>query len=106
MKRYISIDSGKSFSKTAVLNPAFLEDKSEAPYSVRVIRTAYEENATFEDDEPGNGTYIVGYEGKTYKVGKCASTEAELDSSKKSLIHKLCTMLSIAKECSENETDE
>ena len=106
MKRYIAVDSGKSFTKSAILNPAYLEDKNEVPYVTHSFRTAFEENATFEDDEPGNGTYIVGFEGATYKIGKCASVEAELDSSKKTLIHKLCTMLAIAKECSENETDE
>jgi len=106
MKRYIAVDSGKSFTKSAVLNPAFLENSNEVPYFTHAFRTAYEENATFDDDEPGNGTYIVGFEGGVYKVGKCASIEAELDSSKKTLIHKLCTMLAIAKECSENDTDE
>ena len=106
MKRYIAIDSGKSFTKSAVLNNKYLENKKEVPYFTRVFRTAFEDGATFEDDEPGKGTYIVEFEGDTYKIGKCASKEAELDSSKKTLIHKLCTVLSIAKECSENETDE
>ncbi len=106
MKRYIAIDSGKSFTKTAVLNGKYIQNKKETPYFTRAFRTAFEDGATFEDDDPGNGTYIMGYEGNTYKIGKCASKEAELDSSKKTLVHKICTMLAIAKECSETETDE
>ncbi len=106
MNRCIAIDSGKSFTKTAVFNNAWLENKNEPKYFTKVFRTAFEDNATFEDDEPGHDTYIMEFEGEVYKVGKCASREAEMDSSKKTLIHKLCAMLAIAKWCSENETDE
>ena len=106
MKRYIAVDSGKSFTKSATLNPEFLNDKEQKAYDTKIFRTAYEDDATFEDEEPGKETYIVGFEGETYKVGKAATIAAELDSSKKTFVHKLCTMLAIAKECSENEVDE
>ena len=101
MKRYIAIDSGKSFTKVAVLTNA-----SKKEYKTEAFRTAFEENATFEDEYPGNNTYIVGFEGETYKVGKTAIIPAELDSSKKQFVHKLCTMLAIARECNDKEIDE
>ena len=105
MKRYIGVDCGKGNTKTARLNPDFLENKEAVPYFINQFKTAYCKGY-FEDDEPGRNTYIVEYEGEVYKVGKAATKEAELVSSKRLFIHKLCTMLAIAKECSEDCVDE
>ncbi len=106
MTRYIAVDSGKLNTKVVALNPAYLEDNKANPYIISLFRTAYEDDATFEDEEPGSETYITEYEGKTYKIGKAARKDAELESSKKGIAHKLCTMLAIARECSEKEIDD
>lgn len=50
--------------------------------------------------------YIVEYEGKVYKIGANADTDASLSTSKKDFTHKLCTLYAIASFCSENEVDE
>lgn len=99
MKRYIAIDSGKSSTKIALYDP------STKTITKRSFRTRIGEG-TFEDDDPGTATYLVQYEGKTYKIGANADTDASLDTSKKSFTHKLCTLYAIASFCSENEVDE
>jgi len=109
MRRFIAVDSGKSQTKVAYLTEEFLaSDMKDTTNAIAVtsFRTAFENNATFEDDEPGNGTFIVEFEGNVYKVGKTARQDAALDSTKKTLIHKLCTMLSIARICSAQAVDE
>ncbi len=118
MKQYMTVDAGKSFTKAALLPQEFIDymvkngksDPTASKYAgqkidTRIFRTKYEDG-TFDDTEPGRATYLVEYDGKVYKVGKAAKIEAELDNSKKSFIHKLCTLFAVARFCSENETDE
>jgi len=99
MKRYIAIDSGKSSTKIASY------DVNTKLITKRSFRTRIGEG-TFEDDDPGAATYIVEYEGKVYKIGANADTDASLSTSKKDFTHKLCTLYAIASFCSENEVDE
>ena len=98
MKRYIAIDSGKSSTKIASY------DINTKLITKRSFRTRIGEG-TFEDDDPGAATYIVEYEGKVYKIGANADTDASLSTSKKDFTHKLCTLYAIASFCSENEVD-
>ena len=99
MKRYITVDSGKSNTKIAVYDVASNKIKTED------IRTKFDEGI-FEDTDPGRNTSLVEFEGKIYRVGQGAVQEAELSTSKKTFIHKLCTMFAIAKNCSADEVDE
>lgn len=99
MKRYITVDSGKSTTKIAVY------DEKNNQILTEDILTKYDDGI-FEDTDPGRNTSIVEYEGKVYKVGQGAVREAELKTSKMTFIHKLCTMFAIAKNCSPDEVDE
>ena len=109
--RYIAVDSGKSNTKIAVLNPDFdykkVDDKdyNVAPVITSIFRTKYDKG-TFEDDEPGRATYLCEFEGQVYKIGRAATIEAELENSKKTFIHKLCTMFAIAREVSKDTIDD
>ena len=98
-KRYLAIDSGKSNTKIAVYDAATKKVKTD------VFRTKFEEG-TFDDTDPGRFTSLVELDGNVYKVGRGASTEAELTSSKMTFVHKLCTLYAIARECSADEVDE
>lgn len=116
MERYISVDSGKSYTKSATLNPEVItyigsnpEDKKLTGFTGQVFyeslfRTKIEPD-TFADTEPGPDTFLVEFEGQVYKIGRTARTEAELENTKMTPIHKLCTMFAIATWCSENEVD-
>ena len=99
MKRYITVDSGKSLSKIAVYDAATEQIRTED------VLTRYDDGI-FEDTDPGRDTSIVEFDGKVYRVGRNATHEAELKSSKMSFLHKLCTMFAIAKNCSSDEVDE
>lgn len=99
MKRYIAVDSGKGNTKVAVYDAATEKVRTS------IFETKYDEG-TFEDTDPGRDTFIVEMKGRTYKIGHASSLGAELTSSKKTFVHKLCTLFAIARECSENEVDE
>lgn len=99
MKRYIAVDSGKGNTKVAVY------DMATEKVHTSIFETKYDEG-TFEDTDPGNDTFLVEMKGRTYKIGHTATLCAELTSSKKTFVHKLCTLFAIARECSENEIDE
>jgi len=99
MKRYIAVDSGKGHTKVATY------DVTSNTVTKATFPTRYDEG-TFEDTDPGSSTFLVQMNGRTYKVGRNAANGAELTSSKKTFVHKLCTLFAIAKECSENEVDE
>ena len=103
MKRYIAVDSGKSSTKVAEL---IMNGKNQDEViEISKFRTRIGEG-TFDDDNPGNNTFIMEYDGKTYKIGKNADSDAELDTSKKTLTHKICTLYAIANICSAKEVDE
>lgn len=99
MKRYIAVDSGKSFTKVGIY------DETQNQIFTKSIRTKYDEGI-FEDTDPGRDTALIEFEGQVYRVGQGATKEAELSTTKKLFIHKLCTMLAVALECSENEVDD
>lgn len=99
MKRYISVDSGKNATKIAVYDP-----KTEQ-ISVKKFRTKMSKGY-FEDDAIESETMIAEIGGNVYKIGMGAMMEAETTTSKMTDIHKNCTLLAIARECSENEVDE
>ena len=99
MKRYITVDSGKSFTKVDIY------DEPSNQIISKNIRTKYDEGV-FEDTDPGQNTSLIEFDGQIYRVGQGATKEAELKSSKKLPIHKICTMLAVALECSADEVDE
>ena len=99
MKRYITVDSGKSFTKVDIY------DEPSNQIISKNIRTKYDEGI-FEDTDPGQNTSLIEFDGQIYRVGQGATKEAELKSSKKLPIHKICTMLAVALECSADEVDE
>ena len=99
MERYIAVDCGKYATKIA----AYDTEKDTVIKSR--FRTKISEG-NFLDDALEKSTMIAEFNGKTYKIGNGAMTEAELDTSKTSEIHKICTLLAIAINCSDNETDE
>lgn len=99
MKRYIAVDSGKYATKVAVY------DENTDKTSVFKFRTKISDGS-FADDAVESATVISEYEGRTYKVGNGAIKEAELNTSKTSEIHKICTLTAIAMCTSSNEVDE
>lgn len=89
MERFIAVDSGKFATKVACYDKTLDETK------IFRFRTRTGEGS-FEDDALENNTYIVEIDGKTYKVGNGAKREAELNTSKASEEHKICTLTAIA----------
>lgn len=98
MERYIAVDSGKYATKMAVYDTK--EDKT----IVHKFRTKMSQG-NFEDDALETATVIVGYEDNVYKIGNGAIKEAELNTSKTSEIHKICTLTAIAMCVSSDEID-
>lgn len=101
MERYIAIDPGKYATKCAYLRG---EGEETSAVTFR-FRTKVSEG-NFADDALEPSTMIVGYGGKTYKVGRGALTEAQLNTSKMDETHKICTLAAIAGICSDGEVDE
>lgn len=99
MEIYVAVDSGKYATKVAVYSPVADEVKTFK------FKTRFGPG-NFEDDALESNTVIVEYEGNTYKIGNGASTEAALETTKASEIHKICTMAAIAMCVSSNEVDE
>lgn len=89
MERLIAVDSGKFATKVACYDQKLNETK------IFRFRTRTGEGS-FEDDALENNTYIVEINGKTYKVGNGARNDAELNTSKTSEEHKICTLTAIA----------
>jgi plasmid segregation protein ParM len=99
MERYLAVDSGKSSTKVAVYD-AKTDSVRKFKYRTKIGP------GNFEDDAIGKNTYVAEYDGKVYKIGNAAATEAEMNTSKKAMVHKVCTMLALAMVCSEDEEDE
>lgn len=90
MKAYIAVDCGKYNTKIDAFDP---DKKAEHKFR---YRTKISEG-TFEDDMFDRGTFIVQVDdGPVYKVGNDAKTEPSMETSKKSDIHRICTMTGIA----------
>lgn len=102
MKRYIAVDGGKFATKIACY-----DEKEDKVYKTK-FRTKISPATPydFQDDALERGTVIVEYNNRVYKMGNAAMQEAELDTSKTSFIHKICTLTAIAMFCSADETDE
>ena len=89
MDRYIAVDSGKSATKVAVFSPETKETRKFSFYTRM-------SEGFFEDDAIESATFIAQVEGKTYKIGKGARLQANLETSKIADIHKVCTLSAIA----------
>ena len=89
MAKFIAVDSGKYATKVAVYDPVKKETKKFK------FRTKMSEG-NFLDDAIESGTFIGSYEKSVYKIGNGAKIEAELNTSKKSEFHKICTLMAIA----------
>lgn len=107
MERYIAVDSGKSATKFASYNTTDWEKKG------YVLKGKFRTKigvGNFEDDMLENNTFVAKFSTDeneaVYKIGNGALSEAEMETSKRTDIHKMCTLLAIAMQCSEDEVDE
>ena len=90
MKAYVAVDCGKYNTKVNFFNPEKQEE-----FKMR-YRTKMNPG-TFDDDMFERGTFIVQIDGgEVYKIGNDAKTEPSMETSKKSEIHRVCTMTGIA----------
>ncbi len=97
--KYVAVDCGKYNTKACTYH----EEAGE--YARTKFRTKIGKG-DFSDDMLERGSFIVRVDGgEVYKIGNGASTEAELETSKKSEIHKICTMSAIAMMLKENSKD-
>lgn len=88
--RYIAVDGGKFDTKVATFSTTTNELKK-FKYRTKISP------GTFDDDMLETNTYIVRIDGgDTYKIGYGAKKEAELESNKKTEIHKTCVLAAIA----------
>lgn len=98
--KYISADGGKYNTK---LN-AFCKETGKIQRTK--FRTKLSEG-TFDDDMFEKGTFIVQVDGgNVYKVGRDAKKEPDVETSKKSEIHKVCILTATALACGEGRTED
>lgn len=92
-KMFVAVDAGKYNTKVSAYN-------AESGTKVKTkFRTKIGEG-TFDDDMFEKGTYIVQVDdGPVYKIGRDGKKEPDLETSKKSEIHRVCTMAGIALAC-------
>lgn len=103
MKRYVAVDSGKFATKVAEYIPGETEEQDIV--KVFSIRTKASEG-DFRDDAIEANTVVVNIDGETYKIGNGARGEgAELDTNKKSDVHRLCTLTALAYLANDNPED-
>lgn len=98
MEKYVAVDSGKYATKYAYYD----EKKKE------ILKSKFRTKISpgrMDDDEIEAGTFIAEIEGKVYKIGKGASQEAELETTKKTEIHRICTLAALAIYASDKEED-
>lgn len=98
MERYIAIDSGKYATKIAIY------DQNKDEVHMQQFRTKISPG-NFLDDALERATVIAEVDGKVYKIGNGALTEAELDTNKATDIHKACILTAIAIYVSDTEVD-
>ena len=88
--KYISIDCGKYNTKLSAF------DEATGKIANRKVRTKTSKG-TFIDDMLERGTFITQVDdGEVYKIGADAENEPDLETSKKSEIHRICTLTAIA----------
>lgn len=91
--KYIAVDTGKYNTKLSAF------DLKTKKLSQMKFRTKMSEG-TFEDDMFEKGTFIVQYDdGPVYKVGHGGRNEPEMETSKKSEHHRICTASAVAMAC-------
>lgn len=99
-KRYIAIDAGKYAVKAAMYNP---ETKITTKFSFSTKAGA----GDFRDDALEKKTYLAKIGDTVYKIGNGARGDgADLETTKQSELHKICTLFAISAFCSEDEEDE
>ena len=90
---YVAVDCGKSDTKLVSYNVTG-NKKIKAKFRTKISP------GTFDDDMYGRGTFIAQIDdGPVYKVGRDARTEPSLESTKKTDIHRVCTLAAIAYAC-------
>ena len=96
-KKYVAVDAGKFNTKVNAYDAGINKQ----------LRTKFRtkmSEGTFDDDMFERGTFIVQVDdGPVYKVGWDARKEPDLETSKKSEIHRICTMTAIALACCDGE---
>lgn len=83
MDRYIAVDSGKFATKIA-----YYDEKNHTTRHMK-FHTRISEGY-FEDDAIERATFVAQVGDKTYKIGRGARQQADMETSKKAEIHKLC----------------
>jgi hypothetical protein len=98
--RFIAVDSGKFATKVAEYDT---QNKCVKKFS---LRTKIAEG-DFRDDAIEKQTVVAEIDGVVYKVGNGArGTGVELETNKKSDVHKICTLTALATLASSSEIDE
>ena len=90
MSDYIAVDCGKYNTKISAFDTV---TKARTKFKFRTKIS----DGTFDDDMLERGTFIVQInDGPVYKIGNAAKTEPEMETSKKTEIHRVCTLSAIA----------
>ena len=99
MGKYASVDCGKYNTKCAYYDPV---TGKPGKFKFRTKMSP----GTFDDDMFGKNTFIVQVDdGEVMKIGNEAKQEPELETSKKSEIHRICTLAAFAMEAGESTTE-
>lgn len=99
MKKYIAVDSGKFATKVSVANEK-LDGSSEYKFRTRMGA------GSFDDDAVEAGTYVASIDGNVLKIGNGAPKDADLETSKKTEIHRMSALLALALAASPDGKDE
>lgn len=100
MKCYVAVDCGKYHTK---VDACGADGKNESRFMFRTKMS----DGTFSDDMFEKGTFIVQVDdGPVYKVGNEAKIEASMETSKKTDIHRVCTMTALAIAAARMKADE
>lgn len=99
-EKFIAVDSGKYGTKVAEYKPSTGE-------VITFQMCTKVSEGDFDDDAIENETVIVEIDGQVYKIGNGArGAGAELETSKKTDIHRLCTLTALASLACESEVDD